>query len=41
MEALQRAGVHFTVADLDFVQRQDEAEFSRRRARAQATLQKR
>jgi ABC-type Fe3+ transport system substrate-binding protein len=41
VEALQRAGVRFTVADLDFVQRQDESEFNRRRARAQEILQKR
>ena len=41
VETLQRAGVRFTVADVDFVQRQDEAEFNRRRARAQEILQKR
>jgi iron(III) transport system substrate-binding protein len=41
IEALQRAGVRFTVADLDYVQRQDESEFNRRRARAQDILQKR
>ena len=41
IEALQRAGVRFTVADLDYVQRQDEGEFNRRRARAQDILQKR
>jgi ABC-type Fe3+ transport system substrate-binding protein len=41
VEALQRAGVRFSVADVDFVQRQDEAEFNRRRARAQEILQKR
>ena len=34
-------GVRFSVADVDFVQRQDEAEFNRRRARAQEILQKR
>jgi len=41
IEALQRAGVRFPVADLDYVQRQDESEFNRRRARAQEILQKR
>jgi ABC-type Fe3+ transport system substrate-binding protein len=41
VEALQRAGIRFAVADVDFVQRQDEGEFNRRRARAQEILQKR
>jgi iron(III) transport system substrate-binding protein len=41
VEALQRAGIRFAVADVEFVQRQDEGEFSRRRARAQEILQKR
>jgi iron(III) transport system substrate-binding protein len=39
--ALQQAGVQFTIIDVDFVQRQGEAEFNRRRARAQEILQKR
>ena len=41
VEALQQSGIRFTVADVDFVQRQDEGEFNRRRARAQEILQKR
>ncbi|HEY7060452.1 MAG TPA: ABC transporter substrate-binding protein [Chloroflexota bacterium] len=41
LEALQRTGVKLTLVDVEFVQRQDEAEYNRRRARAQEILQKR
>jgi ABC-type Fe3+ transport system substrate-binding protein len=38
LEASLSAGARFTVADVGFVQRQDEQEYSRRRARAQEIL---
>jgi hypothetical protein len=40
LEALRSQGVRFTVADVDFVLRQDEAEYNRRRAKVQQILLK-
>jgi len=40
LEQLRAQGVRFTVADVDFVLRQDEAEYNRRRAKVQQILQK-
>jgi ABC-type Fe3+ transport system substrate-binding protein len=38
LEQLRAAGVQFLVADVDFVLRQDEAEYGRRRTRIQQML---
>ncbi|HEY7067616.1 MAG TPA: ABC transporter substrate-binding protein [Chloroflexota bacterium] len=40
LDQLRAQGVHFTVADVDFVLRQDEAEYNRRRAKVQQILLK-
>jgi iron(III) transport system substrate-binding protein len=40
LEALRAQGVRFTVADVDFVLRQDEAEYNRRRTKVQQILLK-
>lgn len=40
LEALRAAGVKLIVTDVEFVQRQDEAEYSRRRTRTQQILNK-
>ncbi len=40
LEQLRAQGVRFTVADIDFVLRQDEGEYNRRRAKVQQILLK-